>query len=67
MTWRIELANGAIFYTDTPLDFDRMGRERWVCIEAISKAVSGDLLRGRPTTRTWLNIAQIAIIREAGI
>ena len=67
MTWKIELANGAIFYTDTPLDFDKMGRERWVCIEAIPKAVSGDLLRGRPTTRTWLNIAQIAIIREAGI
>lgn len=67
MTWKIELANGAIFFTDTPLDFDRMGRERWVCIEAISKTISGDLLRRQPTTRTWLNIAQIAIIREAGI
>ena len=66
MTWRIELANGVAYYTDTPLDFDKMGRERWLCIEAIPKAVSGDLLRG-PTARTWLNIAQIASIREAKI
>ena len=67
MTWRITLTSGAVLDTDTPLDFDRMGRERWGCIEAIPKSVGGDLLRGRPTARTWLNIAQIAIIREAGI
>lgn len=61
MSWRIELANGVVYYTDTPLDFDKMGRERWVCIEAIPRAVSGDLLRGRTST-VWLNIAQIVSI-----
>lgn len=66
MTWKIDLTTGAAYYTDTPLDFDRMGRERWICIEAIPRAVSGDPLRGR-TTKTWLNIAQIASIREATI
>lgn len=66
MTWKIELTNGVAYYTDTPLDFDRMGRERWVCIEAIPRAVSGDYLRGR-TTETWLNIAQIASIREVDL
>lgn len=66
MTWRIELTNGVSYYTDTSLDFDKMGQQRWLLIEAIPRAVSGDPLRGR-TTRTWLNIAQIASIREATI
>lgn len=67
MTWRITLTSGAVLYTETPLDFDKMGRERWVCIEAIPKSVGGDLLRGRPTARTWLNIAQIVSIRDVDL
>lgn len=66
MTWKIDLTSGAAYYTDTPLDFDRMGRERWVCIEAIPRAVSGDPLRGRTYT-VWLNIAQIASIYEVDL
>ena len=63
MTWKIELTSGAVVFTDTPLDFDKMGRERWVCIEAICKNAHGGLLRDRPTTRVWLNIAQIVSIK----
>lgn len=64
MTWKIELTSGAVVFTETPMDFDRMGRERWVCIEAIPKNAHGGLLRDLPTARIWLNIAQIVSIKD---
>jgi len=66
MTWRIELAYGVAYYTDTPLDFDRMGKERWLAIDEIPRAVSGDLLRGR-THLVHINIAQIVTIEDVDL
>lgn len=64
MTWKITLTNGIAYYTDSPLDFERMGQERWICIAAIERCGANGLIRNR-TTKTWLNIAQITSIEEA--
>lgn len=64
MTWKIELTSGAVVFTDTALDFDKLGGQRWLAIEAICKNVHGGLLRDLPATSVWLNIAQIVSIKE---
>lgn len=64
MTWRIELTSRAVVFTDTPLDFDKLGGQRWLMVMVLAKAVDGTILRDRPTVPMYINIAQIVTIRE---
>lgn len=64
MTWRITLTSGAEVYTDTPIDRDTLAANRWVAVQAIPRSVYGDILRNRPTSQMYLNIAQIVSIKE---
>lgn len=64
MTWRITLTSGAEVYTDTPIDLDTLAANRWAAVQAIPRGVCGDILRNRPTSQMYLNIAQIVSIKE---
>lgn len=64
MTWKIELTNGAVLFTDDCIDLARLRSDRWLRVYALARAVSGNLLRDRPGRVTYVNTRRILIITE---
>lgn len=67
MTWKISLTGGDCVFTDDNIDLDSLRFSKWLRVNALARAVGGNLLHDRPERITYVNTRRIITVKEVDL